>query len=129
MLSKPSGEALKTYRRKILGGKETMKIINLTPHDISLMRNGQVVEIFPASKMPARVSVSAEIVGEINGFEIRKNVYGQVVNLPEREEGTVYIVSALVAQAAKGRDDIFVTDGAIRDANGKIIGCTGFAVI
>ena len=43
-----------------------MKIINLTPHDISLMRNGQVVEIFPASRTPARVSVSAEIVGEIN---------------------------------------------------------------
>ncbi len=106
-----------------------MKIINLTPHDISLMRNGQVVEIFPASRMPARVSVSTEIVGEINGFEIRKNVYGQVVNLPEREEGTVYIVSALVAQAAKDRDDIFVTDGAVRDADGRIIGCTGFAVI
>ena len=106
-----------------------MKIINLTPHDISLMRNGQVVEIYPASRTPARVSVSAEIVGEINGFEIRKNVYGQVVNLPEREEGTVYIVSALVAQAAKDRDDILVTDGAVRDAEGKIIGCTGFAVI
>ena len=106
-----------------------MKIINLTPHDISLMRNGQVVEIFPASRMPARVSVATEIVGEINGFEVRRNVYGQVVNLPERVEGTVYIVSALVAQAAKDRDDIFVTDGAVRDADGRIIGCTGFAVI
>ncbi|MGI5927973.1 MAG: hypothetical protein ACOX8A_12495 [Thermacetogeniaceae bacterium] len=125
----PSGEALKTYRRKILGGKETMKIINLTPHAINLVRNGQIVETLPAAALPARVSVSAEIVGEINGFEIRKNVYGQVVNLPEREEGTVYIVSALVAQAAKDRDDILVTDGAVRDADGKIIGCTGFAVI
>lgn len=106
-----------------------MKIINLTPHAINLVRNGQIVETLPAAALPARVSVSAEIVGEINGFEIRKNVYGQVVNLPEREEGTVYIVSALVAQAAKDRDDILVTDGAIRDADGKIIGCTGFAVI
>lgn len=106
-----------------------VSIVNLTPHAINLVRNGQVIETFPPSGVLARVSVATQIVGEINGFEIRKNVYSEVVNLPERVEGTIYIVSALVAQAAKGRDDIFVTDGSIRDADGKIIGCTGFAII
>jgi hypothetical protein len=111
--------------------KKNMKktIINLTPHNISLFKDGQLVETIPSSGVVARVSVTSEIIGELNGFEIRRNAYGEIIGLPERTEGTVYIVSALVAQAAKDRDDIVITDGAVRDAEGRIIGCTGFAVI
>lgn len=104
-------------------------IINLTPHAINLVRDGQVVETIHPSGTIARVSMTTEIVGEVNGFEVRRNVYSEVVNLPERVDGTIYIVSALVAQAAKGRDDLMITDGSVRDVDGRIIGCTGFAVI
>ena len=106
-----------------------MKIVNLTPHTVDLVRDGQIVESIPPTGEPARVSVESTIIGKINGFPLRKNVYGKVVNLPEREEGIIYIVSALVAQAVKYRYDIFVTDGAVRDADGKIIGCTGLAIV
>lgn len=105
------------------------KLVNLTPHEINLVRDGEIVETVKPSGVIARVSVTSEIVGEINGFEVRKNTYSEVVGLPERAENTIYIVSALVAQAAKDRDDLVVTDGAVRDAEGRIIGCTGFAVI
>jgi hypothetical protein len=105
------------------------RIINLTPHSISLVRDGKIVETIEPSGMIARVSVTSEIIGYINDFEVRKNAYSEVVGLPERAEDTIYIVSALVAQAAKDRDDIVITDGAVRDAEGRIIGCTGFAVI
>jgi hypothetical protein len=104
-------------------------IVNLTPHAINLVRDGQVVETIHPSGTIARVSMTTEIVGQINGFEVRKNTYNEVVDLPPREEGTIYIVSALVAQAAKDRYDLVVPDGSVRDADGRIIGCTGFAVI
>lgn len=104
-------------------------LINLTPHNISLFKDGQLVETIPASGTIARVTVSTQVVGELNGFEVRRNAYSEVIGLPEKAENTIYIVSALVAQAAKDRDDIVITDGAVRDAEGRIIGCTGFAVI
>lgn len=108
---------------------EKIRMVNLTPHDINLYKDGQIIETIVASGTIARVSVTSKTVGEINGFEVRKNAYSEVMNLPKQAEDTIYIVSALVAQAAKDRDDLVITDGAVRDDNGRIIGCTGFAVI
>lgn len=103
-----------------------MKIINLTPHTINLYRNGEMVLAIPSSGV-ARVNVTSQTVGEVNGFPIRQNAYGEVVGLPEPEEGTVYIVSALVAQAAKNRADLLIVDDTLRNSEGQIIGCRGFA--
>ncbi|MFY9421935.1 MAG: hypothetical protein WAP91_02885 [Bacilli bacterium] len=75
----------------------------------------------------ARVSVTSRIIGEVNGFPVRQNTYGEVVNLPDPEEGTVFVVSALVAQAAKDRKDLLVVDDTVRNEKGQIIGCRGFA--
>lgn len=105
------------------------KLVNLTPHAINLVRDGQIIETIYPSGVVARVSVTSEVIGQINDFEVRKNAYSEVVNLPEKTENTIYIVSFLVAQAAKDRDDLVITDGAVRDTDGRIIGCTGFAVI
>lgn len=104
-------------------------IINLTPHNINLYKDGQLVETILASGVVARVSMTTEVIGTLNDFEVRRNAYSEVMNLPEKTENTVYIVSSLVAQAAKDRDDLVITDGAVRDTDGRIIGCTGFAVI
>ena len=67
------------------------KFINLTPHDIKL-NNGT---IYPASGKVARVE---------NTFSnfccgISKVFYGEIENLPEPEDGTYYIVSAMVLAA------------------------------
>lgn len=105
-----------------------IKLCNLTPHTINLVRGGQVVQTIVPSGL-ARVSVTTEIVGEIDGFEVRRNVYGEITGLPEAEQGTIYIVSALVAQAVKGRSDVVVPDGSVRNQDGQIVGCTGFARI
>ena len=40
-----------------------------------------------------------------------------------------YLVSALTAQAVKNRHDILIVDGAVRDNEGKIVGCTAFGRI
>lgn len=104
-----------------------MKIVNLTPHDINIIGEiGEVVQTFPASGELARCSVSREQVDAINSVPVNRTVFGEVTGLPEQQEGVVYIVSALVAQATK-RDDVLIPDDAVRDEQGRIIGCRAFA--
>lgn len=104
-------------------------IVNLTPHDINLFRGDEFVEKIVSSGT-ARVSVRSEIIGQINGFPISKNFYGEIIGLPEPQPGTFYVVSALVAQAAAGRrTDLLVVNDTVRDQEGRIIGCRGFARI
>jgi hypothetical protein len=105
-----------------------MRIINLTPHTINLFRGEEMIMAIPSSGV-ARVSVTSQIVGEVCGFPVRRNVYGEIINLPDPIGETVYIVSALVAQAAKDRKDLLVVDDTVRNESGQIVGCRGFAVI
>lgn len=105
-----------------------MRIINLTPHTINLYRNGEMIMAIPSSGV-ARVSVTSQVIGEVNGFPIKQNVYGEIIDLPDPIGETVYIVSALVAQAAKDRTDLLVVNDTVRNENGQIIGCQGFARI
>jgi hypothetical protein len=108
---------------------EKVVIVNLTPHDIHLYRGDELVETIVSSGT-ARVSVRSEKVGEIGGFPISKNFYGEIIGLPDPQPGIYYVVSALVAQAAAGRrDDLLVVNDTVRDQEGRIIGCRGFARI
>lgn len=98
-----------------------MKLINLTPHDIKFA-DGTVI---PASGSVARVSVSQTDDGDINGIPIKKQVFGDIVGLPDSADDTVYIVSSIVLSAAKaiGRTDVVAPDtsNAIRDDKGHIV--------
>lgn len=106
-----------------------MQVINLTPHDINIIgETGEVVQTFPASGELARCSVSREQVDVVNGIPVNRTVFGEVTGLPaEQQKGVAYVVSALVAQATKNRDDVLIPDDAVRDEQGKIIGCRAFA--
>ena len=108
---------------------EKVVIVNLTPHDIHLYRGNELVETVKSCGA-ARVSVRSEKVGEINGYPISKNFYGEIIGLPEPQPGIFYVVSALVAQAAAGRrTDLLVVNDTVRDKEGRIVGCRGFARI
>ena len=58
------------------------------------------------------LSDSPDGADEINDEFLRdavpvyRTVFGQVEGLPEPAEGTVYIVSGMVAAACRGRDDV-----------------------
>lgn len=109
--------------------EKVVNLINLTPHDINLFCGDEPVETVKSSGV-ARVSVRSEIIGEINGYPISKNFYGEIIGLPEPQPGVFYVVSALVAQAAAGqRTDLLVVNDTVRDQEGRIIGCRGFARI
>jgi hypothetical protein len=114
-------------------------IINLTPHEVIIYdQTGQniVLRIPPAGKV-ARVSISAQTVGEINSIAVRKTTYGDIQDLPDPQPGVIYVVSTIVLIALKDkgiiRPDVVSPDtnpdSAVRDASGKIIGVKYFQTI
>lgn len=101
-----------------------VKMINLTPHEIVLCG------IILPSEGLARCQSFVEKIAEIDGISVNRRWFGEVTGLPEPQEGTIFIVSAIVAQAVAGkRDDVFVTDDPIRNENNQIIGCKALAKI
>ena len=130
------------------------KVVNLTPHSINFIlpyniEIGQdelgtpeyVTEersySLPPSGTVARCNVDREkkdkIIDEIDGWEITipvtKTRFGEVEGLPEPQEGTIYIVSNLVAQAVPDREDVFFPDDIVRDSQGNVIGCRALGKI
>lgn len=105
-----------------------MNAINLTPHDVVLVdgTNNPILTI-PASGSLARCRETVVTTGSIviNGITIpttEKNM-GEVVGLPDPQDGVVYIVSLPVKKAVPDRRDVLVPNESVRDANGNIIGC------
>jgi len=119
-------------------GKENIikSIVNLTPHDVVIYdRQGkEPILTIPPSGVVTRVSVTPKgsRVINVDGKEItiRKIEYGEITNLPDPKEGTIYIVSSIVLQALKykgiKREDVLAVDSnpdsAIRDEKGRIKG-------
>lgn len=102
-----------------------MNIVNLTPHDIVLC--GKTIT---ASGTIARCSETSHQIDEIDGIPVNVKEYGQITGLPAAQAGTIYIVSAIVAQALNGsREDCFVGDKAVRNSAGQIIGIEALAFI
>jgi hypothetical protein len=102
-----------------------MKLINLTPHSITVEGLG----IFESQGL-ARVATSQTVVGNINGIELVETTFGEVTGIPKMEEGKMYIVSGMVLSALKGsRTDVVAPDTgntAIRNEKGQIIAVTRF---
>lgn len=112
-----------------------MKIINLTPHAVTLI-NGENETKFE-SKGIARAKQLETAAGEmeISGLKIPtvRMEYGEPEDLPEPKAGVCYIVSYITAMAAKanGRktEDLLMTADLIRNDDGQIVGCKKFSVL
>ena len=128
-----------------------MKLINLTPHTINIYRVADLVELGkPGSNQwglplggatpylslepaanPAtapRVGVNHVPAGELDGVPLFRAAFGEVYNLPDAQPDTIYIVSALVYNAAPDRKDLATVLGGVKDLMGKMCGCVGLAV-
>jgi len=97
------------------------KFINLTPHCVMLNDGTE----FPPSGQIARVTA------EYTSFEdnVAQVSFGEISNLPEPEEGVIFIVSAIVAQAAGRTDVVSPATGhpdAKRNEKGQILSVPGF---
>jgi hypothetical protein len=112
-----------------------MNIVNLTPHALNLMPegpDGPTVTIPPSGQV-ARCAVDRVQVDtvSVDGISVPVNQtrFGEVSDLPDPQPDTIFVVSALVAQAVPDRQDVFITDDAVRDEQGRIIGCRALAHI
>ncbi|HHX27688.1 MAG TPA: hypothetical protein GX716_01620 [Firmicutes bacterium] len=109
-----------------------MRIVNLTPHAINLMPEGETrIATIPPSGRVARCSVVRRQVDifAVGGLAVpvNKTLFGTVEGLPDPQVDTIYIVSNLVAQAVPNRPDVFIVDDVVRDPEGRIVGARALA--
>lgn len=101
-----------------------MNIINCTPHAVTVVdAEGKILRIIESNGSPIRLASSTVPAGEFDGVPLTRTEFGEPVNLPDPQEGTVYIVSQLVKNAIPGRSDLVVPAEVLRDDKGQIIGC------
>ena len=103
-----------------------MKLVNLCPHNI-ILNDGRSFETTGTVARVETTHTSPE--GPFNIMQVR---YGRITNLPEPQEGTLYIVSLIVLQAAKqqGRTDCVAPatghPDVVRNEKGQIVSVPGF---
>lgn len=107
-----------------------MRLVNLTPHPVTLIVGDQTLTI-PPEPTPARCSETRTVVGsvEVDGLEVPVTVvgFGEVQGLPDPQEGVLYVVSRIVAEARRDRADLVIPDDLVRDGEGRIIGAKALA--
>lgn len=102
------------------------KLVNLTPHPVNvILDDGNSITIDPSGVVP-RCSAANTVIAP--GFT--QSVLGDVTGLPDKRDGVLLIVGALIRSACPDRDDLIGPDtsptGAVRNADGMIIGVRGF---
>ena len=127
--------------------KENSMIINCTPHDVAIynisdliLNNGRLylhekagmeypepLRVYPAAKVPTRVTVVQEPAGIADGTLIYRWFPEEIINLPKPKPDTYYIVSTMVAQAWPAREDFISPGTLVHDADGHIVGCIDFS--
>lgn len=107
-----------------------MTIINLTPHSINFLdeSNHPVLTVEPSGTI-ARAKQTRTLCGTIAGIPVNQCAYGTVQGLPEPAKETIYIVSAIAAQACPERQDVYIVDDSVRNKDGRIIGVRALAHI
>lgn len=106
-----------------------MKIINLTPHAITLfLPTGDTMVIEP-SGVVARVNETIVPLDAATPLPVPvcQKTHWDVQGVPPRQKGVVYFVSAIVAQSF-ARSDVVYPGEVVRDEKGNIIGVKSLAV-
>ena len=107
---------------------EFKKFVNLIGHDITISGHATL----PKCNNPCRVETQQMIIGKLAGVPIAKTEFMKIMNLPDPEDGTYYIVSRIAMDYVPfKREDIFCVDTgptAIRDENGQVIAVTQLSI-
>ena len=103
-----------------------VEVVNLTPRRECLCTRWRNSCVLPPSGTVARCVKSEVKVGSLNGMDIMSVQMGEVFDLLEPRENTVFIVSRITASAVPERSDVLCTNGLVRDDEGRPIGCTSF---
>lgn len=106
-----------------------MQIVNLTPHALNFIGgDGKIILTVEPSGALARVTAKTVTTGSVEigvgvCIPVTGTDYGEVIGLPAPRKNTIFVVSSLVAQRCRDRDDVFIPNESVRDEKGRIIGC------
>lgn len=106
-------------------------LVNLTPHTVTFLGpDGQKVELLPSGAV-ARASLQRAQTAEVIFGGLAIPVYkvlpaGQAI-IPPAVPGVQLVVSRLVAEACRDRDDLLVPDDLVRNEEGRVLGCRALA--
>ena len=107
---------------------EFKKLVNLIGHEITISGYGTL----PKAENPCFVETEQIIMGKLSGIPIAKTNFKEIVNLPEPEDGTYYIVNRIVMDYVPfNREDVFCVDtgpSSIRDENGQVLAVTQLSI-
>ena len=103
------------------------KFFNLLGHEITISGYGTL----PKCENPCYVETNQIIIGNLANIPIAKTEFNKIINLPEPEEGTYYIVSRITMDYVPfDREDVFCVDTgptAIRE-NGQVVAVTQLSI-
>ncbi len=106
-------------------------LLNLTPHPIRVYDGERIIAEWPTSGTFARLDEIHHPAGTLTtsqgSIPLTSVAYApRIIDLPPPEPGTVLVVSRVLAAASPRPDLVFPFDE-VRDRDGQIIGCRGFA--
>jgi hypothetical protein len=82
----------------------------------------------PPSGQIARVCTREEEIFQIRGLPFVKQLQTRIVDLPNKQDGTFYITSAIVRKAVPDRLDVVSPGRTRRDNNARVISAESFVV-
>jgi len=86
-----------------------MRIVNLTPHAVTLATANGDEMVIPPQETPARIPATTTPVGDVNGIPLVEEALGDADSvLPAPQPGVVYVVARPVAERAGHRSDLVV---------------------
>lgn len=112
----------------------SIEFVNLTPHELNVQKEDGSFLALPASGTVARVKAETVTMAHIGGVAITGQKFSDDIEgvPPRKDDNTYYVVSRLAAQALAEKDraeDILIPGPAIRDEQGKVVGCEGLAIL
>lgn len=98
-------------------------VINLTPHPVIILLDKGEINNYE-SQGSLRLSTSTIKIDNLDDrTPISITKFGDLVDAPQVNNDTMYIVSSIICNANRDRADFFIPDQIVRNENGKIIGC------
>lgn len=98
------------------------KVVNLTPHEVRVYVGSSVIKVPPSGKV-ARLKTTTKPHGTVHEMPVVLSGDDGVSNVPEPQDGVIFIASSVVAKSLK-RDDVLSPDttdeGVLRDGVGKV---------